>query len=64
MSQNYIDKKNHELRYILKNKKTGDIYFVLLFTLLLNEQEGETEENEEAREEEQEEQGQEESEVD
>ncbi|KAK2878187.1 hypothetical protein FQN49_001068 [Arthroderma sp. PD_2] len=35
----YIDEKNHELRYILKNKTTGDIYFVVLFTLLM---EGET----------------------
>ncbi|KAF3480641.1 uncharacterized protein GIQ15_05988 [Arthroderma uncinatum] len=31
----YIDEKNHELRYILKNKATGDIYFVVLFTLLI-----------------------------
>ncbi|PGH13885.1 hypothetical protein AJ80_06154 [Polytolypa hystricis UAMH7299] len=33
----YIDEKNHELRYVLKNKETDDIYFVLLFTLLLEE---------------------------
>jgi len=32
----YIDEKNHELRYVLKNRSTGDVYFVLLFTLLLN----------------------------
>ncbi|EEQ29649.1 hypothetical protein McanMca71_006730 [Microsporum canis] len=31
----YIDEKNHELRYILKNKANGDIYFVVLFTLLM-----------------------------
>lgn len=31
----YIDAKNHQLRYVLKNKRTGDVYFVVLFTLLL-----------------------------
>ncbi|EGC42739.1 conserved hypothetical protein [Histoplasma capsulatum var. duboisii H88] len=31
----YIDAKNHQLRYVLKNKSTGDVYFVVLFTLLL-----------------------------
>ncbi|KAI1914205.1 hypothetical protein LOZ53_002089 [Ophidiomyces ophidiicola] len=36
----YIDKKNHQLRYVLKNKNSGDIYFVVLFTLLLNDFEG------------------------
>lgn len=48
----YIDKKNHELRYVLKNKATGDIYFVLLFTLLLNQQQAETEDEPEENEEE------------
>ncbi|PGH03043.1 hypothetical protein AJ79_07476 [Helicocarpus griseus UAMH5409] len=33
----YIDEKNHQLRYVLKNKRTGDVYFVLTFTLLLDE---------------------------
>ncbi|OAX79617.1 hypothetical protein ACJ72_06063 [Emergomyces africanus] len=32
----YIDAKNHQLRYVLKNKRTGDVYFVVLFTLLLS----------------------------
>jgi hypothetical protein len=32
----YIDEKNHVLRYTLKNRKTGDVYFVVIFTLLLN----------------------------
>ncbi|KAK2749908.1 hypothetical protein FQN57_005325 [Myotisia sp. PD_48] len=35
----YIDEKNHELRYVLKNKNTGDTYFVLMFTLLLAQRE-------------------------
>lgn len=30
----YVDEKNHELRYVLKNKRTGDVYFVILFTLV------------------------------
>lgn len=29
----YIDEKTHELRYVLKNRRTGDVYFVVLFTL-------------------------------
>ncbi|KAK2767621.1 hypothetical protein FQN54_003779 [Arachnomyces sp. PD_36] len=29
----YVDEKTHELRYVLKNRKTGDVYFVILFTL-------------------------------
>ncbi|KGQ01087.1 hypothetical protein PAAG_12214 [Paracoccidioides lutzii Pb01] len=32
----YINVKNHQLRYVLKNKRTGDVYFVVLFTLLLD----------------------------
>ncbi|EEP77468.1 conserved hypothetical protein [Uncinocarpus reesii 1704] len=36
----YIDQKNHSLRYVLKNKNTGDIYFVVLFTLLLDNDDG------------------------
>ncbi|KAI5307763.1 hypothetical protein KEM55_007491 [Ascosphaera atra] len=35
----YIDEKNHELRYVLKNKKTGELYFSLRFELLLQGQE-------------------------
>jgi hypothetical protein len=29
----YVDEKTHELRYVLKNKRTGDVYLVVLFTL-------------------------------
>lgn len=31
----YIDEKNHELRYVLKNRRTGDVYFVVMFTLII-----------------------------
>lgn len=31
----YIDEKNHDLRYVLKNRQTGEVYFVVLFTLVL-----------------------------
>lgn len=31
----YIDERNHDLRYVLKNRKTGEVYLVVLFTLLL-----------------------------
>jgi hypothetical protein len=30
----YVDEKTHELRYVLKNRRTGDVYFVILFTLV------------------------------
>jgi hypothetical protein len=30
-------RRSHELRYTLKNKETGDVYFVVVFTLLLKE---------------------------
>lgn len=30
----YIEEADHELRYVLKNKTTGDVYFVLLFSLM------------------------------
>jgi len=33
----YVDEKNHELRYVLKNRKTGDVIFVVLFTLLFTD---------------------------
>lgn len=36
----YIDEKNHELRYVLKNRKTGEVYFVVLFTLILRDSSG------------------------
>ena len=46
----YIDSKSHELRYTLKNKTTGDIYMVVVFTLLFGEElkEAEKEPDEEA----------------
>lgn len=34
----YVDAKTHELRYTLKNMKTGDVYCVVLFTLLFGEE--------------------------
>jgi hypothetical protein len=37
---NYIDEKTHSLRYVLKNRATGEVYFVVLFTLVLLEDEG------------------------
>ncbi|OJJ56464.1 hypothetical protein ASPSYDRAFT_1140414 [Aspergillus sydowii CBS 593.65] len=30
----YIDEKTHSLRYVLKNRATGDVYLVVLFTLV------------------------------
>lgn len=33
----YIDEKHHKLRYVLKNRKTGHVYLVVLFTLLLRD---------------------------
>ncbi|EAS29282.3 uncharacterized protein CIMG_08028 [Coccidioides immitis RS] len=57
----YIDRKNHSLRYVLKNKNTGDVFFVVVFTLLLNN-EDESEDQSSGEEAQQEEQ--EESEVD
>lgn len=34
----YIDKKSHELRYTLKNKKTDEVYACVLFTLLFGDE--------------------------
>jgi hypothetical protein len=34
----YIDSKTHELRYTLKNKTSGEIYCVVLFTLLFGDE--------------------------
>lgn len=34
----YIDDKTHKLRYVLKNKDTGDIYFAVVFTLLFGQE--------------------------
>ena len=33
----YINDKTHHLRYVFKNVKTGDVYFVIIFTLLHGE---------------------------
>lgn len=30
-------RRHHELRYVLKNKDTGDVFFVVVFTLILEE---------------------------
>ncbi|OCT46537.1 hypothetical protein CLCR_02012 [Cladophialophora carrionii] len=34
----YIDSKTHELRYTLKNRRTGEVYAVVVFTLLFGEE--------------------------
>lgn len=31
----YVDEKNHDLRYVLKDRSTGQVYLVVLFTLVL-----------------------------
>lgn len=31
----YIEEKNHDLRYVLKDSGTGRVYLVVLFTLVL-----------------------------
>ncbi|KPI45927.1 uncharacterized protein AB675_806 [Cyphellophora attinorum] len=35
----YVDAKTHELRYVLKNKKTDELYIAIMFTLLWGEEE-------------------------
>ena len=30
-------RRQHDLRYVLKNKETGDVFFVVVFTLVLKE---------------------------
>ncbi len=34
----YVDEKTHELRYVLKNRTTDDIYAVILFSLLFGDE--------------------------
>lgn len=34
----YINDKTHTLRYVFKNRKTGDVYFVVVFTLLFGKE--------------------------
>lgn len=36
----YVDEKTHELRYVLKNRSTGDVYAVVLFSLLFGDEQG------------------------
>jgi hypothetical protein len=33
----YINDKSHKLRWVLKNRKTGEVYFVVIFTLLFGD---------------------------
>ena len=34
----YVDAKTHELRYVLKNRRTGEVYVAFMFTLLWGEE--------------------------
>jgi len=34
----YIDDKTHKLRYVFKNKESGDVFFVVVFSLLFGEE--------------------------
>ncbi|MGI4851752.1 MAG: DUF1769 domain-containing protein [Janthinobacterium lividum] len=34
----YINDKTHTLRYVFKNRKTDEVYFVVVFTLLFGEE--------------------------
>ncbi|KAI9692695.1 MAG: hypothetical protein M1820_009445 [Bogoriella megaspora] len=34
----YIDEKTHALRYVLKNRRTGELYFVVIFKLLFGKE--------------------------
>lgn len=43
----YIDAKTHELRYVLKNMVSGEVYCVVMFTLLWGEELDEEKEKEE-----------------
>lgn len=47
----YIDEKNHYLRYVLKNRETDEVYFVVLFTLILVNTDKEPEVKERAKQE-------------
>ena len=37
MTRGVADRRTHDLRYVLKNKDTGDVFFVVVFTLVLRE---------------------------
>ncbi|KEY83816.1 hypothetical protein BA78_3757 [Aspergillus fumigatus] len=47
----FIDERNHDLRYVLKNRETGEVYFVVLFTLILLDMEKEPEVKERSKQE-------------
>jgi len=34
----YIDDKTHKLRYVFKNKESGDVFFVVVFSLMFGEE--------------------------
>lgn len=34
----YVNDKTHNLRYVFKNRKTGEVYFVVVMTLLFGEE--------------------------
>lgn len=42
----YVDSKTHELRYVLKNRKTDELYAAFMFTLLWGEEKAKEEERE------------------
>lgn len=39
---NYLNEENHQLRYVLKNRKSGDVYLVIVFSLILQQEDGQT----------------------
>ena len=34
----YVDDKTHKLRYVFKDKETGQVYFAVVFTLLFGKE--------------------------
>lgn len=45
----YVNDKTHKLRYVFKHAKTGDLYFVVIMTLLFGEELEKAKEDEEKR---------------
>jgi hypothetical protein len=45
-----VDEENHELRYVLKDTKTGQTYLVVCFTLVKQDQQAEDGEQEQQAE--------------
>lgn len=43
----YVEEKNHELRYTLKNVSTGRVYLAVLFSVVLPEMLGKKDEGDE-----------------